>query len=355
MPATTHGRRSRVVLAPPAATPYPVTIMNQRTLGRSGLSVSEVGLGTWQVGGGWGSDFDHAHADRILNTAIDAGVTFLDTADVYDGGLSEASVGAVARARQNSGLVVATKCGRQLSPHVSSAYTPEALRAFVEASLRNTGLERLDLIQLHCPPPEVYYRPEIFGLFERLREEGKIAHLGVSVEKVEEALKAIEYDNVRTVQIIFNMMRLRPRERFFSRAMERGVGIIVRVPLASGLLTGTITRDTTFAAGDHREFNRDGAAFDRGETFSGVPFEVGLEVVEELRAILPEGVTMAQAALRWILDHPAVSTVIPGASRPEQIGSNVAASVLPPLAAEVHTQIESLYNAKVRPYVHQVW
>ena len=318
------------------------------------MKVSEVSLGTWQVGGGWGGTFDTAQAERILETAIDGGVNFIDTADVYDDGASEAAVGSVVRRRREN-LFVASKCGRQLNPHVSDSYTPVALRGFVEASLKNTGLERLDLIQLHCPPTEVYYRPEIFELFERLKEEGKIAHMGVSVEKVEEAEKAILFPVVETVQIIFNMFRLRPRERFFSEALRRGVGVIVRVPLASGLLSGKFSASSVFDPGDHRAFNRDGAAFDKGETFSGVPYEAALGAVEELRGLLPSEAPMAESALRWVLDHPAVSTVIPGASRPEQVRSNLEASDAVPLSREVHQAVEALYHRVIAPEVHDRW
>ena len=328
--------------------------MNYRNLGRTGMKVSEVALGTWQVGGGWGQAFDRATAESVIETAIEHGINFIDTADVYGDGHSEAAVGAVVR-RHAERLFVATKCGRRLTPHVSESYTPDALRAFVEESLRNSGLERLDLVQLHCPPTQVYYRPEIFELFDRLREEGKVANLGVSVEKVEEAQKAIEFPNVTSVQIIFNMFRLRPRETFFAQAAARGVGVIVRVPLASGVLTGKLTRDSTFAVDDHRAFNRDGAAFDKGETFSGVPYETALDAVDQLRAVLPSGVPMAQLALRWVLDHPAVSTVIPGASRPEQAVANAAASDLAPLSAAVHHAVESIYTRTIGPLVHQLW
>jgi aryl-alcohol dehydrogenase-like predicted oxidoreductase len=328
--------------------------MNYRNLGKTGLKVSEVSLGTWQVGGGWGGEFDHASAETIINAAIDSGVNFIDTADVYDDGLSEAAVGSVVRSRRDE-VFVATKCGRHLSPHVDESYTPKALRGFVENSLKNSGLERLDLIQIHCPPTQVYYRPEIFEVFDRLKDEGKIANMGVSVEKVEEAEKALQYDNVTTVQLIFNMFRHRPRERFFQDAMARGVGIIVRVPLASGLLSGKFTRDTTFDANDHRTFNRDGAAFDKGETFSGVPFDTALDAVEELRSVLPTSSSMAQSAVRWVLDHPAVSTVIPGASRTEQVSSNCAVSELPPLTPETHAAVNRIYDERIRPLVHYRW
>lgn len=328
--------------------------MNYRRLGKTGMKVSEVSLGTWQVGGGWGGPFDDKTAEAILNKAIDQGINFIDTADVYDDKKSEAAVGRVVRSRSEE-IYLATKCGRQVSPHLNEGYTPQVLRKFVEESLKNTGLETLDLIQLHCPPTQVYYRPEIFELFDRLKEEGKIRNLGVSVEKVEEALKAIEYDNVTTVQLIFNMFRHRPRERFFPEAVRRDVGVIVRVPLASGLLTGKFDKSTTFEKGDHRNFNRDGAAFDKGETFSGVDFNQALEAVEELKRALPSENTLVHSALRWVLDHSAVSTVIPGASKEEQLLQNVKASELPPLTAEAHEAINRIYASRIGPTVHQRW
>ncbi|MEM9931040.1 MAG: aldo/keto reductase, partial [Bacteroidota bacterium] len=245
--------------------------MNHRLLGKTNFSISEISLGTWQVGGKWGAPFSHQVAAGILHAAIDAGVNFIDTADVYSAGLSEEAVGRAVRSRSER-IYVASKCGRQITPHLNAGYTEAALRQYVEDSLKRTGLEALDLIQLHCPPTELYYRPEIFGLFERLKEEGKILNLGVSVEKVEEALKAMQYDNVTTVQIIFNVFRQRPSELFFAEARARNVGVIVRVPLASGLLTGKFSASSTFGAEDHRHFNRDGAGFDKGETFSGVNY-----------------------------------------------------------------------------------
>jgi aryl-alcohol dehydrogenase-like predicted oxidoreductase len=328
--------------------------MNYRRLGKTGMKISEVSLGTWQVGGGWGGPFDDKTADSILNKAIDQGINFIDTADVYDDKKSEAAVGRVVRSRSEE-IYVATKCGRQVEPHVNEGYTPEVLRTFVEDSLKNTGLETLDLIQLHCPPTQVYYRPEIFELFDRLKDEGKIRNLGVSVEKVEEALKAIEYDNVTTVQIIFNMFRHRPRERFFPEAVRRDVGVIVRVPLASGLLTGKFDKSSTFEKGDHRNFNREGAAFDKGETFSGVDFDQALEAVDELKEALPSQNTLVHSALRWVLDHSAVSTVIPGASKEEQLLQNVKASDLSPLTAEAHGAINDIYAKRIRPTVHHRW
>ena len=328
--------------------------MNTRRLGRTGFEISEVSLGTWQVGGKWGSGFDDALAEDILDRAIDEGVNFIDTADVYENRASEAAVGRVVR-RRSERVYVATKCGRFIDPHISEGYTPEVLRGYVESSLKNTGLEVLDLIQLHCPPTEVYFRPEIFELFDRLKEEGKILNLGVSVEKVEEALKAIEYPNVTAVQIIFNMFRQKPLEDFFPAAAAADVGIIVRVPLASGLLTGHYTRDTVFGPEDHRTFNRDGAAFDKGETFSGVPYVAGLDAVEELKGLFPGVDNLAPSALRWILDHPEVSTVIPGASKQAHLESNLSAAGLPPLSAGQMSGIRDIYDRRVRSLVHHLW
>lgn len=328
--------------------------MKYRKLGKTGIEVSEVSLGTWQVGGKWGSGFDHNLADRLINTAIDQGVNFIDTADVYENGLSETAVGRVVRSRSER-IYVATKCGRQLNPHTNQAYTPEALTRFVEDSLKRTGLERLDLIQLHCPPTEVYYRPDIFETFERLQEQGKIAHLGVSVEKVEEALKAIEFDNVTTVQIIFNLFRQRPASLFFQQAQQKGVGIIVRVPLASGLLTGKFSANSQFEADDHRNFNRNGEAFDKGETFSGIGYDLGLQAVEELKALFPEVKNLAPVALQWILQFPEVSCIIPGASKADHIHSNLSVYSLPELSAEKIAAMNDIYNRLIKPEVHHLW
>ncbi len=328
--------------------------MQYRKLGKTGLNVSEISLGTWQVGGKWGSGFDDSLAERIINEAIDSGINFVDTADVYEAGSSEAAVGRVVKSRSEE-IYVATKCGRQINPHVSEGYTVKALRNYVEDSLKNTGLECLDLIQLHCPPTEVYYRPEIFELFDRLKEEGKIKNLGVSVEKVEEALKGMEYPNVTTVQIIFNMFRQRPSELFFEQAKKKDVGIIVRVPLASGLLTGKFSSDSTFEKEDHRFFNREGAAFDKGETFSGIPFELGLEAVEELKRLFPTHENLAPIALRWILDFPEVSCIIPGASKAEHLYSNLKATTLPPLTAEQNKAVKVIYEKYIKKEVHQLW
>lgn len=328
--------------------------MEYRKLGKTGFEISEISLGTWQVGGKWGSGFDGERADAIINKAIDAGVNFIDTADVYEAGKSEMAVGRVVRARSEQ-IYVATKCGRQINPHVNEGYTPDALQKYVEDSLKRTGLERLDLIQLHCPPTEVYYRPEIFERFERLKEQGKIQHLGVSVEKVEEALKAIEYPNVTTVQIIFNVFRQRPAGLFFKEAAHKDIGVIVRVPLASGLLTGLYSKETTFSEGDHRNFNRDGAAFDKGETFSGIDYDLGLKAVDELKELFPERKNLAPVALQWILQYPEVSCIIPGASKVQHLESNLSVFDLPKLSAENKAAMDAIYTKYIKPTVHQLW
>ncbi|GGF41259.1 aldo/keto reductase [Echinicola rosea] len=328
--------------------------MNYRKLGSTDIRISEISLGTWQVGGGWGGNFDEKAAADILHEAIDGGVNFIDTADVYDDGMSEAAVGRLLKERSEQ-IYVASKCGRQINPHVSEGYTPEVLRKYVEASLKNIGIESLDLIQLHCPPTAVYERDDIFELFDRLKEEGKIKHLGVSVEKVEEAQLALNYPNVQTVQIIFNMFRQKPAETFFGKASAKDVGIIVRVPLASGLLSGKMSRDREFDPNDHRHFNRDGQAFDKGETFSGVDFEKGLDAVEELKGIFGEKASLAAWALRWILMFEEVSTVIPGASRPSQIKANLLSSALPAVTNEQLEAVKSVYEKYIKADVHHLW
>ena len=329
--------------------------MKQRVLGRTGFEISEISLGTWQVGGRWGDPFNDDTADKILNTAIDHGVNFIDTADVYGNriGQSEEAVGRVVRSRSEK-VYVATKCGRQINPHVNEGYTPETLTKYIEDSLSRMKLDTLDLVQLHCPPTEVYYRPEIFETFERLKEQGKVQHLGVSVEKVEEALKAITYPNVDSVQIIFNIFRQRPAELFFEQALKNDIGVIVRVPLASGLLTGKFNRESTFGDGDHRHFNRDGAAFDKGETFSGVPFDIGLDAVEELKTKFPN-VNLVHLALRYILSHEAVSTIIPGASRVEQVISNLSLSDEFQLDLSYMDTLGDLYKSYIKTHVHHFW
>ena len=322
--------------------------MKKRLLGKTGFEISEVSLGTWQVGGKWGSVFNHSNADAILNSAIDNGINFIDTADVYSDGESEKAVGRLVRSRGER-IYVATKCGRQLNPHIDKSYQSNVLRKFVEDSLKNMGLETLDLIQLHCPPTETYYRPEIFELFNTLKKEGKILNLGVSVEKVDEALKAIEYENVTTVQIIFNMLRQRPSEKFFAEAAKKNIGILARVPLASGLLTGKFSASTTFDKDDHRTFNRNGEAFDKGETFSGVDYMKGLEAVGEIKKLFPQSANLAAIALKWILMFPEVSCVIPGASRPDQVLSNIQASSLPDLSQEQMEAIKQIYEQHIWP------
>ena len=327
--------------------------MHYRKLGKTNFNVSEVSLGTWQIGAGWG-DVSDTDAERVLHAAIDNGINFFDTADVYGDGRSERYIAKVLSATKTE-VFVATKAGRRLQPHTADGYNRENLTAFVERSLKNLRRDRLDLVQLHCPPTEVYYRPEVFAALDELKRAGKIHHYGVSVEKVEEAVKATEFPGIATVQIIFNIFRQRPKELFFPLAQQRDVGILVRLPLSSGLLSGKITRHTAFAADDHRSFNRNGEQFDRGETFSGVDFESALDAVEEIRSIVPEGVSMADLALRWILDHEAVSCVIPGARNEQQVIQNAAASDLRPLKPEQMAVLAKLYEEKIGPLVHQRW
>lgn len=328
--------------------------MNYRRLGKTGFDISEISLGTWQVGGKWGSPFDFKLAQDILRKAINSGINFIDTADVYSEGDSEKAVGKILK---DSGkrIYVATKCGRQINPHVNEGYTPASLRKYVEDSLGRLGIECIDLIQLHCPPTEVFYRPEIFGEFEKLKKEGKIQHLGVSVEKVEEGLKALEFENVTTIQVIYNIFRQRPQEKLFAQAKEKNVGIIVRVPLASGLLTGKFSKNTQFEAGDHRAFNRNGEVFDKGETFAGIPYEKGVEAVERLKKILPGGENLVHIALKWILMRDEVSCVIPGASSVDQLASNVKAGEMSAIPTEVMQEIQKVYEKDIKQYVHQRW
>lgn len=327
--------------------------MNYRELGRTGWKISEVSFGAWAIGGAWGQ-VDDAESVRALHRAIDLGVNFIDTADVYGDGHSEQLIAKVLKDRSET-IYVATKAGRRLNPHVAEGYTAGNLTSFVERSLKNLDTDCLDLVQLHCPPTEVYYRPEIFGALDDLKQQGKIHHYGVSVEKVEEALKAIEYPHVQTVQIIFNMFRHRPSELFFAQAKRRQIGILARVPLASGLLTGKMTPQTAFARDDHRFFNRHGESFDQGETFSGISYDKGLEAVEKLKTLTPSSTTMAQFALRWILMFDAVTCVIPGAKRPEQAEDNIKASMLPPLSDMVMEQVQMIYDQYVREQVHHRW
>lgn len=328
--------------------------MRHRKFGRTGFTTTDIGFGAWQIGGAWG-DVSEADGRAALHAALDAGMTFIDTADVYGDGRSEKIIADVLKERGGQRPMVATKAGRRLSPHVADGYNKENLEGFIDRSLKNLGIERLDLVQLHCPPTDVYYRPEVFQALEEIKAAGKIANYGVSVEKVEEALKAIEYPGVVSVQIIYNMFRQRPAQLFFKEAARRHVAVIARVPLASGLLSGKITRDTAFAADDHRNFNRNGDAFDVGETFAGVPFETGLQAVEEIRALVPAGATMAAFALRWILMTEAVSVVIPGARNDEQAKANAAAAGLPAIAEDVMEATREVYYRLVAPHVHHRW
>ena len=328
--------------------------MEYRNLGETGIRVSEISLGTWALGGEWGT-VGEEDAYAALNRAVDLGVNFLDTADVYGDGRSEKLIGRLLKDRPQDEISVATKAGRRLDPHTAEGYNHENLSAFVERSLVNLGVEAIDLLQLHCPPTEAYRQDSTFEALDRLREEGKIRHYGMSVEKVEEARMALSYPNVETVQIIFNIFRQKPAEEFFPLAEERNIGILTRVPLASGLLSGKMTADRAFSEDDHRNFNREGEAFDRGETFSGVNFETGLGAAEELKELVPEGYTLAQFALRWILMHPAVSCAIPGGKNPAQVGDNVAAAEMPPLSEASMRRAREIYNEYVRDEVHHQW
>ncbi|MBY5582212.1 aldo/keto reductase [Rhizobium leguminosarum] len=328
--------------------------MKHHAFGRMPFTVTNVGFGAWQIGGSWG-DISEADGRAALNAALDAGMTFIDTADVYGDGRSEKIIADVLKTRGGERPMVATKAGRRLNPHVAEGYTKANLEGFIDRSLANLAVDSLDLVQLHCPPREVLYQPEVFEGLNALQKAGKIKGYGVSVEKVEDGLKAIEYPGVVSIQIIYNIFRQRPDHLFFQEARRRNVAIIARVPLASGLLSGKITRDTHFASDDHRSFNRNGEAFDVGETFAGVPFEVGLQAVEEVRKLVPEGTTMAAFALRWILMSDAVTVVIPGARNAEQARANAAAADLAPLSADVVAATREIYGRLIAPDVHQRW
>ena len=327
--------------------------MEYRRLGKTQRMVSAIGFGAWAIGGSWG-EVDDATSLRALHAAADAGVTLFDTADVYGDGHSERLIGQFLGERRGESLFVATKMGRRV-PLDLAAYTPEAFREWIDRSRDNLGVERLDLIQLHCLPTDSYYHPEIFAALDDLVTQGAIASYGVSVERVEEALKAIEFPGVASVQIIYNIVRQRPAEHFLAEAARRDVGVLTRVPLASGLLTGKLSKDTVFDESDHRRFNRHGEAFDVGETFAGVDYETGLAVVEELRSLVPAGATMAQMALRWILMAEGVTAAIPGAKTPDQARANAAASDLAPLPPAAMERIARLYEERIKPLVHQRW
>jgi aryl-alcohol dehydrogenase-like predicted oxidoreductase len=328
-------------------------MMNYRELGRTGWKVSTVSFGAWAIGGTWGNvDDDESFA--ALNRALDLGVNFFDTADVYGDGRSERLLAKLRRERSEP-FYVATKAGRRLDPHVAGNYNKKNLTAFVERSLKNLEVDAIDLLQLHCPPTEVYYMPETFDALDGLVAAGKLRYYGVSVEKVEEALKAIEYPNVQSVQIIYNIFRQRPQDLFFREAQRREVGILARLPLSSGMLAGKLTRSSSFEESDHRGGNRHGEWFDRGETFSGLDYDTGLQAVDELRPLVPPTMSMAQMSLRWILMEPAVTCTIPGAKRPSQVEENVRAADLPPLPNETMYEIRAIYERLVRPQVHHYW
>ena len=327
--------------------------MKYRPLGRTGCNVSEISFGAWAIGGAWG----HVSEDDALSalrTAIDSGVNFIDTADVYGDGRSERLVARLKKERKEE-IIVATKAGRRLPRQTTEGYSRQNLTTWINDSLRNLATDAIDLLQLHCPPTDLYYHPEVFGMLDDFVRAGKLRFYGVSVERAEEAIKAIEYPNVQSVQIIFNCFRHRPADVFFPLAKRRQIGILARVPLSSGMLTGKMRRDSQFADDDHRNFNRHGEAFDVGETFSGVDYDLSLQAVEEIRRILPAGMTMSQFALRWILMFDAVTCAIPGAKRPSQAEDNARAADLPALAPETMQAIEQIYDRRIRPLVHHFW
>ena len=328
--------------------------MEQRQLGRTDMTVSGIGFGAWAIGGSWG-DVDDEASMQALHAGIDAGMNFIDTADVYGDGRSERLVARLRRERRGDTIWVATKAGRRLPQQTCEGYSRENLIAWIERSLTNLEMEALDLLQLHCPPSQLYRRPEVFGILDDLVTAGKVRYYGVSVETVDEALTAMQHPGVQSVQIIFNMFRLKPAERVLAEAAKRQVGILARVPLASGLLTGKLRPDTAFAADDHRSFNREGQAFDKGETLSGVPYEAGLAAVEELRPLVPPGASLTQVALRWILMFDGVTSAIPGARTAAQARENAAAAALPPLDAGTMAAVRRVYDEHIRGLVHAGW
>ena len=327
--------------------------MEYRPLGRTGWNVSSISFGAWAIGGTWGA-VDDRESLAALNCALDRGVNFFDTADVYGDGHSEKLLARLRKERRDP-FYVATKAGKRLKPFVAEGFNRENLTAFVERSLKNLETHALDLLQLHCPPSDVYYQPEVFGILDDLVSAGKVLFYGVSVERVEDALKAMEYPGLQSVQIVYNMFRQRPAELFFPEAKRRRVGVLARLPLSSGLLAGKLTARSVFTGDDHRHFNRNGEAFDRGETFSGIPYTTGLSLVEELRPLVPGDLPMATWALRWILMNDAVTCAIPGAKRPDQVDENVSAVDVPPLPAATMTKIREIYDRRIRPLVHQYW
>lgn len=326
--------------------------MEKILFGNTGKLVSRIGLGTWQLGTKWGEPFNEAEGLRILEAANMSGINFIDTADIYNGGKSELTIGKYMKEHQQNFYVV-TKCGRALNPHIASMYTPEAIEEFVDASIKRLGVKSLDMVLLHCPPSEVYDDEKVFAKLDKLKEQGKIAAYGVSIEKVAEGIKALKY-NISAIEVIFNMFRLKPLEELFPLAKKKNVGIIVRVPLASGLLTGKYSLKTEFGKNDHRSYNRNGEAFDKGETFSGVDYELGLKAVEELKQVFKTD-DLAPYALRWILMHEEVSVVIPGASKEAQVYANLKAAELPPLSTYEMEKVEEIYNKYIKASVHNNW
>lgn len=327
--------------------------MEYRELGRTGWKISALSFGAWAIGGAWGATVE-SESLAALHRAVEMGVNFFDTADVYGDGISERLIARLRRETREE-IVIATKAGRRLDPHTAEGYNRVNLTAFVERSLKNLETEAIDLLQLHCPPTPVYYMPEVFGILDDLVQAGKLRFYGVSVEKVEEALKAIEYPIVQSIQIIFNMFRQRPADLLFEQVKKHKVGILARVPLASGMLTGKMKPDSTFAANDHRAYNRHGESFDRGETFAGVPYELGLQAVDELKSVCPDGISLTQFALRWILMFDAVTCAIPGAKRPVQAEENFSAANFSPLSQETMNQVRSIYDRLIREHVHHSW
>jgi len=327
--------------------------MEYRKFGRTGWEVSAISFGAWAIGSAWGS-VDDKDSLAALHKALDLGVNYFDTADVYGDGRSERLL-AKLRQERTEKFFIATKAGRRLNPHTSAGYNKSNITAFVERSLKNLNTDVIDLLQLHCPPAEVYYMPEVFTILDDLTQAGKLRFYGVSVEKVEEALKAIEFPGVQSVQIIYNIFRQRPSELFFNEASKRKVGIVARLPLSSGMLTGKMSKSSNFEKDDHRSFNRHGEAFDRGETFSGVDYELGLDVVEQLRNLVPDGMTMTQFALKWILMNHAVTCTIPGAKNPKQAEENFNSVGMPPIPDTVMKKVREIYNGRLRNLVHHYW
>ena len=327
--------------------------MNYRTLGKTGYEVSEISLGTWQLGSRWGDPFSEEVAQQTLEAALENGINMLDTADIYQDGCSERAIGRFLKTHPEKRIYVVTKMGRALNPHVAEGYTEENMRCFVNQSRERMGVDALDLTLLHCPPTPIFSNKEFFACLDKMKAEGIIRHYGVSIERIDEGLAALEHD-ISAIEVIFNMYRQRPAEELFKKAAENNVGIIVRVPLASGMLTGTYTADKTFGPNDHRTYNRNGESFDKGETFSGVDYITGIRSAERLKAELPTD-DLAGMALRWCLMFPEVSVVIPGASRPEQIVRNVAASELPPLSLAQMETVKRIYNEDIKDSVHNLW